>query len=97
MLRFVVRRLFQLVPILFGLGVSFFRWTIIEPPVFVAPPQPVDDNLADVFTAPEAGPVGIDVTEPNRAARGGHRGRRRLTGSENYGTARAQEARRVRR
>ena len=26
---------FTFVPILFGLGVSFFRWTIIEPPVFV--------------------------------------------------------------
>ena len=26
---------FTFVPILFGFGVSFFRWTIIEPPVFV--------------------------------------------------------------
>jgi multiple sugar transport system permease protein len=26
---------FTFAPILFGLGVSFFRWTIIEPPVFV--------------------------------------------------------------
>ncbi len=27
--------IFTFFPILFGLGVSFFRWTIIEPPVFV--------------------------------------------------------------
>lgn len=26
---------FTLIPILFGFGVSFFRWTIVEPPVFV--------------------------------------------------------------
>src|SRR5919202_3956621 len=26
---------FTFVPILFGFGVSFFRWTILEPPVFV--------------------------------------------------------------
>ena len=26
---------FTLIPVLFGFGVSFFRWTIIEPPVFV--------------------------------------------------------------
>ena len=30
---------FTFVPILFGFGVSFFRWTIIEPPVFVGDPQ----------------------------------------------------------
>src|SRR5262245_14723304 len=26
---------FTLFPMLFGFGVSFFRWTVIEPPVFV--------------------------------------------------------------
>ena len=44
---------FTFVPILFGFGVSFFRWTIIEPPVFVG----IDNYTWFLYGDPLAGKV----------------------------------------